>query len=79
MPAVLRMMKAIFSGRGMHRRHHEVALVLAVVVVGHDHDLAAGKGRDRRFDTPVLFGHNQRLVSERGGNGHPGPSPICPR
>ena len=51
-----------FLRRGMHRRHHEVALVLAVVVVDHDYDLTAGKGRDRRFDLPVMFVHSGSIL-----------------
>src|SRR5205823_11880452 len=37
-------------GRGRFRSHDEVALVLALLVVGDDHDLAAAHGRDRVFD-----------------------------
>ena len=35
----------------------QVALVLAVVVVGHDDDLALGEGLDRRIDFGVGVGH----------------------
>ena len=35
----------------------QVALVLAVVIVGDDHDLAFGEGLDRRIDTVVGVGH----------------------
>ena len=34
-------MKLTAFGRGLFRRHDEVALVLAVGIIGHDHDLAA--------------------------------------
>jgi hypothetical protein len=37
-------------GRGELGRHDQVALVLAVLVVDHDHDLAAADGRHRLVD-----------------------------
>jgi len=37
-------------GRGELRRHDEVALVLAILVVDHDHDLAAADGRHDVLD-----------------------------
>ena len=46
MPQVWRMMKAIFSGVQCDGRDDQVALVLAVVVVGDDDDLAAREGPD---------------------------------
>ena len=46
MPQVLRMMKAIFSGVQCERRDDQVALVLAIVIVGDDDDLAAREGLD---------------------------------
>ena len=51
------MMNAIFSGVQSDGRDEQVALVLAVVVVGDDDDLAAGEGLDRRFDAFVGVGH----------------------
>ena len=39
----------------------QIALVLAVVVVGDGHDLAFGEGFDRRFDSIVGLGHGLYL------------------
>ena len=53
------MMNAIFSGVACDRREDQVALVLAVVIVGDDDDLAAGEGVDgvaaRGTETRVLL------------------------
>ena len=38
------MMKAIFSGVQMRGGDEQIAFVLAIVVIGDDDDLAAGKG-----------------------------------
>jgi hypothetical protein len=57
MPQVLRMMNGHFLRRGVHRRHHQIALVLAVVVVGHDHDLAAPEGFDGGGHALLGVGH----------------------
>jgi hypothetical protein len=43
--------------RAERRGDEQVAFVLAVVVVGHDHDLAPGEGRDRRFDAQMGVVH----------------------
>ncbi len=43
--------------RAQRSRDEQVALVLAVVVVGDDHDLAFGEGLDGRFDSCVNIGH----------------------
>ena len=43
-PEVCRTKKAMRLGRGELGRHDEVALVLAVLVVDHDDDLAPGDG-----------------------------------
>ncbi len=51
MPEVLRMMNAIFLRRAQRCGDEEIALVLAVVVVGDDHDLAFGEGLDGGFDS----------------------------
>ena len=50
MPEVWRMMKAIFSGVHSDRRDEQIALVLAVVVVGDDDDLAARERGDGGFE-----------------------------
>ena len=50
MPQVLRMMKAIFSGVQSDGGADEIALVLAVVVIGDDDDFAAGEGLDGSDD-----------------------------
>ena len=44
-------------GRAQRRRDEQIAFVLAIVVVGDDDDLAAGKGRDGRFDTFMGLEH----------------------
>ena len=49
-PRVWRIKNAIFSGVVVLGRHDEVALVLAVLVVDDDHDLAAADGGDRVLD-----------------------------
>ena len=41
----------------MDRGEHEIALVLAVVVVGDGNDLALGKGLDGRFNACVTIEH----------------------
>ncbi len=56
--------------RGVHRGHHEVALVLAIVVVGDDDDLAAREGFDGCGDAGLRVGHGF-------SNGQAGPSPTC--
>ena len=61
-PDVLRMMKAIFSGRAKRGRDEQIALVLAIVVVGDDDDLAAGKRRDCGFDTFMGLDHGYSSV-----------------
>ena len=43
--------------RAERGRDEQIALVLAVVVVGDDDDLAFGEGLDRRFDASVAIGH----------------------
>ena len=53
-------MKPIFSGRGVDGGDDEVALVLAVVVVGDHHDLAALEGGDG-LSHPVLFARHIHL------------------
>ena len=62
MPQVLRTMNAIFSGVRVHRGEDQVALVLAVVVVGHDDDFAACEGVDHLRNTGL--GHG--LFSQTG-------------
>ena len=59
----------------------QVALVLAVVVVGDDHDLALGEGLDRGIDAVVGIGHaySLKVVQAGGVNGHAVPSPTWPR
>ena len=44
-------------GRGVHCGEHEIALVLAVVVVGDDHDLAASEGLDGGCHALLGVGH----------------------
>jgi hypothetical protein len=46
-----------FLGRAKRGGHEQIALVLAIVVIGDDNDLAAGKGRNRRFDALVGLDH----------------------
>ena len=43
--------------RRMHGGEHQVALVLAIVVVGDDHDLAAAEGFDSLCDALLGVGH----------------------
>ena len=43
--------------RAERSRDEQVALVLAVVVVGDHNDLAFGKGLDRGIDAAVAIGH----------------------
>ena len=50
--------------RAERGRDEQVALVLAVVVVGDDHDLAFGEGLDRGIDAAVGIRHV--LYLERG-------------
>ena len=69
--------------RGVHRGHHEVAFVLAVVVVGDDHDLAAAEGFDGGGDALLGVGHEtvdpllrrheaEEVVRRHGAGGFPG-------
>jgi hypothetical protein len=61
----------------VHGGHHEVALVLAIVVVGDDHDLAAPERFDGGHDAllgvghqaidPLLRGHEADKVVRRHG------------
>ena len=51
--------------RAVRGGDEQVALVLAVVVVGDDHDLAPGEGLDRRFDAVVGVGHWRYLCGFR--------------
>jgi hypothetical protein len=51
-PQVWRIMKAMLLGRSLGRRHDEVALVLAVVVVDHDDHPALGDRPDRLLHRP---------------------------
>ena len=44
-------------GRAQRGRDEQIALVLAVVIVGDDDDLAAGEGRDDGFDTFMGLDH----------------------
>ena len=69
------MMKAIFSGVQSDGRDEQVALVLAVVVVGDDDDLAAGEGGDRRFDRFVRFGCSHPLDLSLARNRRRGHAP----
>ena len=48
-------------GRRLRRGHDEVALVLAVVVVHHDHEVAGGDGADGVFDGIEICGHAYAL------------------
>ena len=46
-----------FFRRAERGGDEQIALVLAIVVVGDDHDLAFGEGLDRRIDFFVGIGH----------------------
>ena len=59
------MMKPIFSGRAQRGCHEQIALVLAVVVVGDHDDLASGKGLDGLVDT--LMGFEHEVLHSAGG------------
>ena len=55
----------------------QIALVLAVVVVGDDHDLAFGEGLDRGVDSAVAIGHalTSRAASAKCETATPSPRP----
>ena len=58
----------------------EIALVLAIVVVGDDHELAAREGFDDGVDLVLALEHECGPCQPVGGaNGQAGASPICPR
>ena len=57
MPVVWRTMKAIFSGVAWTRGDDQVALVLAIVIVGDDDDLAPLEGADGIGDPLHVGGH----------------------
>src|SRR5262245_30942124 len=44
-------------GRAMRSRDKQVAFILPVVIVGHDHDLALGERLDRGFDALMTVAH----------------------
>ena len=44
------MMNAIFSGGAQRRRDNQIALALAVFVIGDDDEFAAGKGLQNFLD-----------------------------
>jgi hypothetical protein len=56
--------------------HEQVALVLAIVVVGDHDNLALGECLDRGFDTLVTVGHWGLPRWRQGVNGHAVPSPT---
>ena len=70
-------------GRAERRRDEQIALVLAVVVVGDDHDLALGEGGDNGFnadmDILMSFLHSFCPQPPGGSNGQAGLAPIWPR
>ena len=65
-------------GRAERSRDEQVALVLAVVVIGDDHDFARGERRKDRLNALITVEHLSLLPQARA-NGHVGGSPICPR
>ena len=81
------MMNAIFSGVACDRGDDQVALVLAVVIVGDDDDLAGGERLDRLADTGLrhvrsspqrppgygkaVGGEKSRVRQAQSGDGQP--------
>jgi hypothetical protein len=49
--------EAHFLRRAERGRDEQIALVLAVVVIGYDNDLATGKCRDRGLDALMRLAH----------------------
>jgi hypothetical protein len=41
--------------------NEKIALVLAVIVIGNDHEIAFGESLDRRFNSTVGIGHSYYL------------------
>ena len=48
----------------MARGDEQIAFILALVIIGDDHDLAFGEGLDRRFNALMAVGHGS--TSKRG-------------
>ena len=66
--------------RGVDGGKDEIALVLAIVVVGNDHELAAREGFDDGVDLVLALEHDSGPCQPAGGvSGQAGASPICPR
>ena len=69
----------LFRG-GMNGGDHDVALVLAIVIVGDDDKFAACERLDHGVDLMLAFQHESSPSQRAGGaNGQAGASPICPR
>ena len=68
-----------FLRRAQRRRHEQVALVLAVVVVGDHDDLAAGERGHQLLHAVIVVGHDCPPSLPDRAKGHGGGSPICPR
>src|SRR6267142_661605 len=67
-------------GRAERGGDEQVALVLAIIVVGDDHDLALGEGGDDGLDTLMSFDvHDYAFLHPPRSNGQDGPAPIWAR
>ncbi len=64
MPEVWRMMNAIFSARAERGRDDQIALALAVVIVGDDDEFALGKGLQNFLGWYRPFFHHLAMYSQ---------------